>query len=78
MPLTIEAAVFTADRGICHTDLGFATHAARPAVLSDEDAGIVQHTGAEVSRCARGDRVALTFFSACEQCPTCLRGHPAC
>jgi aryl-alcohol dehydrogenase len=62
--------------GICHTDLGFAAHVTRPAVLGHEGAGVVSQVGERVTRFAPGDRVVLTF-SACEQCPTCTSGHPA-
>lgn len=62
--------------GICHTDVGFAEHVTRPAVLGHEGAGIVHQVGAAVTRFTPGDRVTLTF-SACEQCATCKSGHPA-
>ena len=64
--------------GLCHTDLVFkaAQMIPPPAVLGHEGAGIVEKVGANVTKVAPGDRVAMTFRS-CGVCPRCLKGEPA-
>lgn len=65
--------------GICHTDI-----AARdgllgmriPAVFGHEGAGIVEKTGAAITRVRPGDSVLLSF-SSCGKCSRCSAGHPA-
>ncbi|MGE0829646.1 MAG: NAD(P)-dependent alcohol dehydrogenase [Hyphomonadaceae bacterium] len=65
--------------GLCHTDLvtkaGFAPFSL-PAVLGHEGAGIVERVGADVTKVAPGDRVAISFRS-CGKCPRCGGGEPA-
>ncbi len=65
--------------GVCHTDLGVAAGALPfplPGVLGHEGAGIVEETGAAVTRVATGDRVLLSYTS-CGRCANCRDGHPA-
>lgn len=65
--------------GLCHTDLSArAGHfgLAFPLVLGHEAAGVVSAVGANVTRVAPGDQVALTFTS-CGTCRHCRGGHPA-
>lgn len=65
--------------GVCHTDLGVAAGALPfplPGVLGHEGAGIVEETGAAVTRVRTGDRVLLSYTS-CGRCANCRDGHPA-
>ncbi|MDX3194467.1 NAD(P)-dependent alcohol dehydrogenase [Streptomyces sp. MN03-5084-2B] len=65
--------------GVCHTDLGVAAGALPfplPGVLGHEGAGIVEETGAAVTRVQAGDRVLLSYTS-CGRCADCRDGHPA-
>lgn len=64
--------------GVCHTDLMFrdAPHLQNPIVLGHEAAGIVEATGAAVTKVAPGDRVVLTFNS-CGSCPNCRSCLPS-
>ncbi|MBE8518581.1 NAD(P)-dependent alcohol dehydrogenase [Amycolatopsis sp. H6(2020)] len=65
--------------GVCHTDLGVAAGALPfplPGVLGHEGAGIVEETGAAVTRVQAGDRVLLSYTS-CGGCANCRGGHPA-
>ncbi len=78
-PRADEILVRIAGVGICHTDLvaqaGYFT-AELPAVFGHEGAGIVEAVGADVTKVAVGDRVALSF-SYCGSCACCDRGEPA-
>jgi len=65
--------------GLCHTDLVARDGAmpfALPAVLGHEGAGVVEAVGADVTKVATGDRVAITFRS-CGACARCKSGDPA-
>jgi aryl-alcohol dehydrogenase len=64
--------------GLCHTDIVFKATGTipAPAVLGHEGSGIVEKVGANVTKVAPGDRVAMTFRS-CGQCPRCTKGEPA-
>ncbi|KAK1752716.1 aryl-alcohol dehydrogenase [Echria macrotheca] len=65
--------------GLCHTDLSCAVGllpCAPNAVLGHEGAGKVLATGSQVTTCAPGDSVLLSF-SHCETCRECAAGHPA-
>ncbi len=65
--------------GLCHTDLVARDGAmpfALPAVLGHEGAGVVEAVGADVTKVATGDRVAITFRS-CGACARCNSGDPA-
>jgi aryl-alcohol dehydrogenase len=74
-----EIVVRIAGVGICHTDLvaqaGYFS-AELPAVFGHEGAGIVEAVGANVTKVAVGDRVALSF-AYCGACACCSRGEPA-
>ncbi len=68
--------------GICRSDwhlwqgdwgwLGFTLPL--PIVLGHESAGIVEETGANVTRFRKGDRVVFPFGQACGRCESCARG----
>ena len=67
---------------ICGSDLhiydGFVPQL-RDMVLGHEFMGIVEETGALVTRVKKGDRVVVPFTIACGQCFYCSQGfHPAC
>jgi aryl-alcohol dehydrogenase len=65
--------------GICHTDLAMAEHGhgpPLPAVFGHEGVGVVLALGEGVTRVALGDRVLMSF-AACEECASCLSGHPS-
>ncbi|HLY55794.1 MAG TPA: NAD(P)-dependent alcohol dehydrogenase [Stellaceae bacterium] len=64
--------------GICHTDLSARDHRMLllPAVLGHEGSGIVERVGADVTKVAEGDAVALSFRS-CGQCRNCQAGKPS-
>jgi aryl-alcohol dehydrogenase len=78
-PRPDEILVRIAAVGVCHTDLvareGLMPFS-MPAVLGHEGAGVVEKVGAEVTKVAPGDRVAITFRS-CGQCERCRSGDPA-
>ncbi|MDR2838162.1 MAG: NAD(P)-dependent alcohol dehydrogenase [Azonexus sp.] len=64
--------------GVCHTDLICRDQVypvSFPAVFGHEGSGIVEKTGARVSKVQVGDHVVLTY-RACGQCPACRRGDP--
>jgi len=65
--------------GVCHTELdeieGRTPPPHLPVIPGHQVVGIVDRTGAGVSRHALGDRVGVGWiFSACGQCAYCLRG----
>jgi aryl-alcohol dehydrogenase len=65
--------------GLCHTDVvgqAGAFQLGLPVVLGHEGAGIVREIGANITKVAPGDRVALSFRS-CGACPKCDDAHPA-
>ena len=48
-------------------------------VLGHEFMGVVEETGAAVTRVKKGDRVVVPFTIACGQCFYCSQGfHPNC
>jgi aryl-alcohol dehydrogenase len=71
--------------GICHTDLAardqhlpIPPERAFPGVFGHEGAGIVEKTGARVSKVKPGDHVALSW-NFCGACPSCKSGNePYC
>lgn len=77
-PRADEVLVRIVGVGVCHTDIVFkdAEVIAPPAVLGHEGAGIVEKVGADVTKFAPGDRVAITFRS-CGTCGNCNHGDPA-
>jgi aryl-alcohol dehydrogenase len=65
--------------GMCHTDAavrGGDLPVALPAVLGHEGAGVVEATGAGVTKVAAGDHVVVTVDS-CGLCSSCLSGRPS-
>jgi L-idonate 5-dehydrogenase len=69
--------------GICGSDLhyyqhgGFGTvHLCEPMVLGHEVAGVVEAVGADVTRVAAGDHVAINPSLPCGRCLYCLEGLP--
>lgn len=78
-PADDEVLVRIVGVGLCHTDLVARDQIVPyplPAVLGHEGSGIVERTGALVSKVAPGDHVVLTFAS-CGQCQACETGRPA-
>ncbi len=80
-PNETEVLVRMVGSGICHTDL-----AARdqhfpvplPGVFGHEGAGIVEKTGARVTKVKPGDHVTMSWM-CCGACPACQSGHdPYC
>ena len=66
--------------GVCRTDLHLAEGDLRPhrprTIPGHEIVGIVQSTGAAVTRFVPGDRVGVAWLhSACGACEFCKRGH---
>ena len=65
--------------GLCHTDvkaLAGGMRVPKPVVLGHEGAGLVEQTGARVSKIKPGDHVVLTYDS-CGACLSCAGGNPA-
>jgi 2-desacetyl-2-hydroxyethyl bacteriochlorophyllide A dehydrogenase len=64
--------------GICHSDAHYRAGKSRvhplPLTLGHEVAGIVEKTGAEVSRLKPGDRVCLHYLATCGDCAHCHEG----
>jgi len=68
--------------GICGSDLHYFQHARvgtfairEPLIPGHEVAGVVERVGAEVTRVAAGDKVAVNPSHACGQCDACRRGR---
>lgn len=65
--------------GVCHSDLNAIDGTAEtrcPAVLGHEGAGVVESVGADVTRVAVGDHVALSWAPSCGECAECVRDLP--
>ena len=65
--------------GICHSDYNAVDGTSEtvcPAVLGHEGAGVVEAIGADVTRVAVGDHVALSWTPWCGTCEECARGFP--
>jgi S-(hydroxymethyl)glutathione dehydrogenase/alcohol dehydrogenase len=62
--------------GVCASDLALTTVFGQsvPVVLGHEGAGVVERTGADVTRVKTGDRVLILWVAPCEHCKPCLRG----
>jgi propanol-preferring alcohol dehydrogenase len=64
--------------GICHSDAHYRAGRSRveplPMTLGHEVAGIVEQTGAEVSRFKAGDRVCVHYLVTCGECAWCNAG----
>lgn len=81
-PQKDEILVKVSGVGLCHTDLVINAAGAAvypfPAVLGHEGSGVVEKVGAQVTKVAPGDRVAITFRS-CGECDRCTSGDaPYC
>ena len=79
-PRAHEVVVRMVATGLCHTDLSARAGKVPfplPGVLGHEGAGVVEATGADVTRVAVGDHV-LASYSSCGRCPQCSTGRPYC
>jgi S-(hydroxymethyl)glutathione dehydrogenase/alcohol dehydrogenase len=79
-PRSDQVVVRVAACGICGTDL----HIVRgewsrpvPMILGHECAGVVEAVGDDVDEFAPGDRVVVSWASACGRCTACDKGRPA-
>ena len=65
--------------GICRSDwhswTGSDPDVVLPQIPGHEYCGVVEETGARVTRWRRGDRVIAPFILACGQCPACASGN---
>jgi aryl-alcohol dehydrogenase len=78
-PAPDEVVVEIAGAGICHTDIAVQQGHLPfplPGVLGHEGSGTVVEVGADVTKLAVGDQVAISFNS-CGTCPHCAKGEPA-
>ena len=74
-----EVLVRLAASGVCHSDwnaVDGTSETVCPAVLGHEGAGIVEAVGADVTRVAPGDHVALSWTPWCGTCEECARDLP--
>ena len=65
--------------GVCHSDYNAVDGTSEtvcPAVLGHEGAGVVEAIGADVTRVAVGDHVALSWTPWCGNCEECSRDLP--
>lgn len=64
--------------GICHSDAHYRAGKSRvhplPLTLGHEVAGVVEKTGAEVTRFKPGDRVCVHYLVSCGECGHCNAG----
>jgi aryl-alcohol dehydrogenase len=77
-PSAHEVLVRLEAAGLCHTDLSARAGLMPfplPGVLGHEGAGVVEATGAEVTRVTAGDHVVASY-SSCGLCPECSAGRP--
>jgi len=76
-----DAVVRVTRTTICGTDLhilkGDVATVAKGRILGHEGIGIVEETGAVVSRFRKGDRVLISCITACGKCENCRRGMPS-
>ncbi|MEE9910083.1 MAG: NAD(P)-dependent alcohol dehydrogenase [Deltaproteobacteria bacterium] len=76
-PRPDEILVRVVATGICHTDVTLRNHPlALPIVLGHEGSGIVEKTGARVTKVKPGDHVVLSYVY-CGHCANCRQGLPA-
>ena len=74
-----EVLVRLAASGVCHSDwnaVDGTSETVCPAVLGHEGAGVVEAVGADVTRVAPGDHVALSWTPWCGTCEECARDLP--
>lgn len=72
-----EVLVRVAGAGLCHTDLVYRSlpELPMPMILGHEGSGVVEATGAGVTRFAPGDHVVMSYDS-CGRCAQCLAAAP--
>ena len=78
-PKAGEVLIKVGAAGICRSDLHFMKGHARaplPIVLGHEASGTVEEVGSGVTSVKPGDRVVLSFVSACGRCNNCTDGRP--
>jgi 2-desacetyl-2-hydroxyethyl bacteriochlorophyllide A dehydrogenase len=65
--------------GICRSDMHYRAGVSPvhplPLTLGHEVAGVVEATGAEVTRLKTGDRVCLHYLATCGECSYCFQGN---
>ncbi|MEE9247387.1 MAG: Zn-dependent alcohol dehydrogenase [Dehalococcoidia bacterium] len=79
-PKAGEVLIKVGAAGICRSDLHFMKGEARaplPMVLGHEASGTVEEVGSGITSVKPGDRVVLSFVSACGRCYACVTGHPS-
>jgi alcohol dehydrogenase len=73
-----EAVLRVTTTTICGTDLhilkGDVPEVAGGRILGHEGVGVVEETGAAVSRVHKGDRVLISCITSCGTCPFCKKG----
>jgi len=78
---TTDAVVRMLKTTICGTDLhilkGDVPTVAAGRILGHEGIGVIEETGADVSRFHKGDRVLISCITACAKCEYCRRGMPS-
>jgi len=74
-----EVVVRVAATAVCHTDLEIYTGrhpgVRYPVVMGHETTGVVEATGAGVTRVRPGERVLVNPIIACGRCDSCARGR---
>jgi propanol-preferring alcohol dehydrogenase len=74
-----EVLVRVGAAGICHSDAHYRSGVTKtgplPVTFGHEVAGIVEAVGPDVTRVARGDRVAVHYLVACGDCHYCRSGQ---
>jgi alcohol dehydrogenase len=78
-PAREEVLVRLRASGVCHSDYNAVDGTSEtvcPAVLGHEGAGVVEAIGADVTRVAVGDHVALSWTPWCGSCEECARDLP--
>ncbi len=78
-PRNDEILIEVVASGLCHTDLVVRDQlypVPLPIVLGHEGSGIVEAVGADVTKVAPGDHVAVSFLN-CTHCRPCFDGSPA-
>lgn len=75
-----EVLIKVVNTGICGSDLltykGAHPYKKPPIILGHELCGIVADVGSSVKDIAKGDKVCVESYSACENCPYCEEGKP--
>lgn len=78
-PVADEVLVEIAGVGLCHTDIAVKEGHLPfpfPGVLGHEGSGVVAAVGSDVTKVAKGDKVAVSFNS-CGNCGQCTKSLPA-